>query len=467
MRMPELVVDRLASFAVETEFKDLPKATVDMAKTVLIDTLGCTLGGYHGDASQIAIRLVEMLEGKKESTIVGRGKTCSPNAALANAVMARYLDFNDVWISHSREVVHASEVVIPTALAVGEREHASGRDILLAIVLGYEMDMRLAEAPLNGFDERGFMIWGTPLGAAVVAGKLLNLSRDQMINAMAISPPKIDIGGMQHFRGAVTMMKSIGGGLTARDGIVAALMAKDGCVAAPAIFEGASGFCDWAGGCNFDALYGNLGKKFKIHETWLKPYSSHYSFHTALDIAIKMLKERELSPDEIKEVNVRTFLRASQMATPAHYAPPTMELAQFSLPFCMALAIAKGDVLPHFFTEKNMKDHTLLGLARKVKVSLDPELDNIALTRGRMARPASIEVVTTKGDAYKEQSEYPTGHYPQKPFPKDRLELKYTMLASKLMRKEQIKKTIDIINRFEKIADVNELMKVYPRQSKP
>ena len=457
--MSETVVEKLADFATDIEFKDLPEDVVKMTKTILLDTIGCAIGGTSGEISKCMRRVLSELGGREESTVIGDGKTNSANATLANGCAARYLDFNDIYISHTRETVHASEAMIPTALALGESEQLSGKEIVTAIALGYDIYMRIADSPLKGFVERQWNASGCSLGTAVTAGKLLGLTKEQLMNAMAINSPKIMMGYGQHFRGAVSWMKDLHGAWDAHEGIVAALMAKNGFKAASAIFEGKNGFCDWVGGCDFDSLYADLGKRFRITEMWLKPYSCMYAFHTALDIAKKIVNEHHLTPEEINQVNVRTFLRASQMAQPAHYNPTGLEHAQFSLPFCMALVITKGKIIPDFLSEKYRRDPKLLGLAAKVKVALDPELDKVTLQRGDMKRPASVQIVTSKGETYEERLDYPKGQWPQNPMSEDEVQEKFRGLASKLIKKRQIENIVKSVERLEKLQDINELMK--------
>jgi 2-methylcitrate dehydratase len=457
--MSETIVEKFANFAIETEFKDLPEDVVKMTKTILLDTIGCAIGGSFGEISDCMREVIRALGGREESTIIGDGKTSSANATLANGCAARFLDFNDIYISHTRETVHASEAVIPVALALGESEHLSGKEIMTAIALGYDIYMRIADSPLKGFVQRGWNASGCSLGTAVTAGKLLGLSKDQLMNAMAINSPKIMMGYGQHFSGAVSWMKDLHGAWDGHDGIVAALMAKNGFKAASAIFEGKNGFCDWMGGCNFDMLYGDLGKRFRINEMWLKPYSCMYAFHSALDIAKKLVKEHHVVPEEIKQVNVRSFLRVSQLAQPAHYTPTGLEHAQFSVPFCMGLVITKGKVIPDFLSEKYRRDQKLLQLGAKVKVELDPELDKVTLQRGDMKRPALVQIVTSNGEMYEDRLDYPKGQWPQNPMSDDEVREKFRGLASRLIKEKQIENIIKSVERLEKLQDITGLMK--------
>ena len=136
----EAVSEALSKFAVRLNFEDLSREVVHKTKQIVLDTLGCALGGYLSEPNRITRSVLRDLGGKPESSIIGSGeKTSSPNAALANCVMVRYLDFNDVYFNMGS--CHPSEN-IPTALAVGEREHSSGKEVLTAIVIGFEVQQR-------------------------------------------------------------------------------------------------------------------------------------------------------------------------------------------------------------------------------------------------------------------------------------------------------------------------------------
>jgi 2-methylcitrate dehydratase PrpD len=471
----ETVTERLARFVVQTEFKDLSKESVEMAKAVTLDTLGCAIGGYDNEPSSILRRIARELGGS-ESTVIGDGRASCENAIRANSVMATCLDYDDVWIPHTRNTLHAGNSIVPTALALGEREHLSGEQVILAIVLGYDVAMRLTEAArtpllmgrdetpkqaLDGLVERGerSIPVNVPFYNVAVAGKLLELDEDQMANAMGIIGCNIGVGTAEIEAG---MTKCLRGWDI---GIIAAFMAKYGFKSSTAQFEGKRGVCEWLGGCDLDALFGHLGKRFKITEDWIKPYPCQYSFHTALDLTSKLVKEHQLLPDKIRDVKVKSFLRASQMAAPAHYKPETPIVAQFSLPYCVALIIKHGNVHPDFFTEKKIRDPNLLELARRVKVELDPELDKIALVRGDLKRPSTVEIITESGERYKAQGNYPKGQYPNL-MSSTELQGKYRMLASKLLQEDQIAESIKSINRLEKMKDVCEVMKPLAVKSK-
>jgi len=459
------VVEKFAQFAVELEFKDLPKETVQMAKNLVLDTVGCSIGGHNGECIRMVRRLVKSLGGKEECTIIGEeDKTSCTNAALANGSAARYLDFNDVYIPQTSSA-HPSEPCIPSALAVGEREHRSGEEVITAIVAGYDIEMRITDAPKKEYiQELGYSVGKSELTAAVVAGKVLGLNEEQMVNAMSIAGLSIGVPGIQqsYFRGGTNMMKNISGGLACSRGIVSALLAKEGCEAGSRIFEGNKGFCDWVGGCDLDALYGGFGKKFRINETWIKPYPSNYSIHTSIEATINLVKKHRLVADEVREVNVRTFFRPTMLAMPQHYKPTTIEQAEFSVPFCLALAIRDGKVIPAQVTHDSIRDTKILALAAKIKVNLDPEMDKIKRTS--TLRPAAVEIVTKDGKKYEERLDCPKGNYPQRPFPQDELEEKYRMLASTLFQEKQIKETISSINRLEKIKDISSLMELYAKK---
>ena len=308
----------LAKYALGLTFDELPKEVVHEAKRAVLDALGCAIGAYLGEACKIIRNLSLELGGPKESTIIGSGlRTSCFNAILANGVMVRYLDFNDTYLIPVGTHVsggHPSEI-IPGALALGEREHSKGRDVINAIVIGYELSAKFIDfecaipptAVTTGIAGRGWNpdtrgIFVMP----VVAGKLLGLSEEEMEHAIGISGCHNMILGIVDTHGEeYSMTKSLRFPLTAYSGVMAALMAKKGFTGPTRVIEGNKGFIQTVMGGDFNV--GELtkfGKRFKILDTMYKSIAADATTHGHITATLELVKEHDIKPEDIAEVKI-------------------------------------------------------------------------------------------------------------------------------------------------------------------
>jgi 2-methylcitrate dehydratase len=439
------VSETLSQFASALTYEDLPDDVVLCAKRLLLDTLGCGLAGYLSEPSRISRRLVRELGGRAESTIIGSGdKVHCSHAALANGVMVRCLDFNDVY--HGITPCHPSEN-IPVALAVAERQRGTGRDLLIAVVLGYEFQCRFTDAiPL---DRLGWL--HVSLGGFVVplvAGRLLGLNPDQMANAVGIS------GSMNHAfrpRGPRTMMKAMGYPLVAQNGIHAALMAQEGLTGPRAIIETFNH--QIAKDCDLTPIIEG-GKGFRILQSSIKPNAAAGKIQPPLTALFSLIKQQGIKADDVAQIVVRTYaFAAGDAAQPEAYQPQNREAADQSLPYCLAMALMDGELGPDQFKEGRWKDPKVLTLMAKVRVETDPELDKLYPA----ALPAELEVHNTKGEVVTGRVDYPKGD-PRNPMTDLEVEEKFRMLASRLLGPQQMSDIIETVREIEKVPDVRELM---------
>ncbi len=393
--------------------------------------------------------MLEKIGGTPECTIIGTGdKTSSPNAALINGVMTRYLDYNDTYIG--RDYAHPSEN-LATALAVGEREHASGKDVITAFVLGCEFHQRFVDLIDFNANEQG---WNhvSPGGyvAALVAAKLLKLNAVEMTNA-------IGIGGSHNHAlrgmygqegGGITMMKTIGWHFAAQSAVMAALLAQGGFSGPAAIVES---LCRVVGG-NVDPapLLPRRGE-FMILKSCLKPYPSYYMSHSPISATLELRREHDIKAEDVSEINVRIFNRVLRGGM--RYLPDTRETADHSIPFLLAVALTDGAVGPEQFARERWKDPQVRALIEKVKLAADPELDSLFPVK----RPAIVEIKTKQGGTYAKRVENPRGT-PENPMTDAEIEAKFSGMAAPLMGERQMQSIFEACYDLEQMTDIGELM---------
>jgi 2-methylcitrate dehydratase PrpD len=282
-------VEKLASFAIRTKFGDLPDNVVHEMKRVLLDSIGCAIVGLSTERGKIAADLSRKLGGPRESTIIGiNDKVSCANAAFANGELINALDFDALSVA-----VHDVPCLIAAILAVAERCHTSGRDLMLAIALSFEISARFKSAvaqppPIGEGSERGTLQWPAVMGfgsaalaAAAGAGKILNLDLEKMANAIGIAgyicPPSIS---RKWFDTApVTMIKYGSAGWAAQAGVTSALLAEMGFTGDTHLFDGEYGFWRYTGQeqrRTTEEVLADLGTEWYCYQMNYKQYPSGY-----------------------------------------------------------------------------------------------------------------------------------------------------------------------------------------------
>lgn len=444
--------EAIAAFAVDLSYDKLPLEVVHKAKQLLLDTLGCAFGGYLSEPSQMTRATVRSLGGVPEATIIGTGeRTSSANAALANCVMVRYLDFMDIY--RSKDGCHPSEN-IPTALAVAERQKRNGRDLLVGIVLGFEVQQRFADAiPCHHLDWHHVTAAGyvTP----VVAGKLMNLDREQIANA-------IGIGGCHNHAladllgewwagtGQISMMKAIGYGFGSQSGITAAMLAGQGFTGPKTIIESFNRVVAQ----NQDLTPIIAGDDhFKILDTSLKSFPAEYLSQSPVEGLLSLVREHDIDPAAVQSIDVRANTRASILVKESSYYPKTRESADHSIPYCLAMALIDRELTPAQFTREQWNDPKVIDLMRKVHFAVDPEFDLLF----PKARPSVVKITMQSGAVYERRIDHPRGS-PGNPMTDAEIQDKFARLASPLMSDSRISQIVDTVASLDRLDDVSALM---------
>lgn len=431
---------QIAEFAVGLSYKDIPKNVVHEVKRYLYDSVGCAYGGYHTRDVRILREIYSDMGGKPESTLIGFGdKFPAVNATLVNALMIRALDFNDIY--WKEDPSHPSDI-IPAALSVGEMVNASMKEVIVGIVLAYEFEMRLCEFGKPGVRERK---WHhatlTQFVSPIVAGKLLGLSVDKMVNAIGISGCHSHTIGCPT-AGKLTMMKNTVDPMATQAGVFAALMADKGYSGTEAVFEGKEGLMDVFGpSWDIDKLLSELGGKFKILDCSMKAFPTEALTHTHITTTLKVIKDNDVKPEDIEEVTLTTIARACDILFDPHkYRPESRETADHSLPYCIAAAIVDRQITTQTFSDEKLKDPRIWNVIDKIKGEASVEFEQMFPAK----QPSRVKVRTKGGKEYSAYLEYPKGD-PREPMTEDDLKAKFNALSTGLLtpeRQEKVKKMI-------------------------
>lgn len=445
----------LAEFAAKLKYEDLSDEDISHVKRFMIDTMGCALAGSRVEDTEIAAEVYRELDGKEECTVIGRDfKTSSYYASFLNSLSARAMDYNDIY--WKADPSHPSDL-IPVAMAVAESRHLPAKEFITAVIIAYEIEMRLCEFAVPGIRERG---WHhatlTQLASPFVAGKLIGLDVDGLVRACGISGcHNLTLGGA--VAGKLTMMKNTVDPLAAQSGVVAALLAERGYSGPEEVLEGKEGIFHCLGeGWDVGKLIGGLEKgTFKIGGCSMKAFPTEALTHSPISATLELVKEHRFTTEDVAAVTVRTIHRAADiLADPSKYKPESKETADHSLPYCIAAAIADGQVTPLQFKDEKIHDPRIRGLLNKIKAVEDERFE--------AAFPAKqcteVTVVLNDSRSFSKKLDYPQGD-PRNPMNREQLETKFHSLASAVFETEKRNRLLDACYNLDRFDDFADFMK--------
>ena len=456
------ITEQLVDLARGIRFDNLPTEVVGEAGRRLLDALGCMIAGASGETTEAVQRVVCALGGVPESSILGTGKrTSCDRAALVNGTALRFLDFMD---GHPGPYPCHPCFNIPPLLALAERVQASGKDLIAAIVTGYEIMPRFQEnSGLPDLGERGWagstnLSFSIPLAAA----GLLKLNREQTLSAlgMAVTHGNV-LDATSH--GQIPMNKSILDGATAANALVAALLAEQGISGPQTVIESSGGFAQAvAGSINYDGLVAPLARH-KILESYTKLYNTVKCGQTAVAAAYKLVIDQKLQWRDIASLRIGFARRDANTQSRDSYArPQSRDTANHSVRFCVAAALVDGQLTADQFEPDKLGSPDILDLVDKSTVYADETLD----VHWPAANPTALTLRTRGGQEFSETMVFPPGH-PNNPLPDEMLEQKFRQLTGKILAGEQIERVIEMTRRLEELPNVRQLTEVLcPRTGK-
>ena len=443
----------MARWAAALKFKDLTKDAVYQAKRFLLDSVGCALGGYRQHDVKIALEVLDEIAGRGPATVIGTGKHLDPvSASLANALMIRCMDYNDIY--WKQDPSHPSDI-FPAALAGCERSRSDGKELIVGLVLGHEFEMRFCEAAFPGIRERG---WHhatlTAFVSPFVAGRALHLGWEQIQHAVGISASRhATLGAVT--AGKLTMMKNTVDPMATQSGVLAALLAEKGYTGPEHVVDGKEGLThvfgpEW----KLNLLTDGLGDSWRITQCGMKAFPTEALTHTPISAVLDIVKQNDLQAGQVAKVQIRSLARAADiLSDPSKYDPRSKETADHSLPYVIAAALAERQVTPVQFTMKKIMDPEVRAQLKKVEVVADPEIEKVFPALQRVI----VNIITTDGRNFIKQLDYPKGD-PRNPLTDSEIEEKFAALAEGVLSSGAQKKLQDAIWNLEKIGSVSKLM---------
>lgn len=436
---------KLAEFVVSAS---VPESALPLAQNAFLDTIGVALAGAVEPGSRIVQKLAASEACGNCQIWGGALKSSVTWAALANGTAAHALDFDDMCFV---SLAHPSAPLVVAAVAVGEAEGASGRALLEAYAIGFEIEALLGKAMNPRHYQQGWHCTSTlgTLGAAAAAARILRLDAPAAGHCLAIAAS--EASGLKENFG--TMTKPLHAGLAARNGVLAALLAQHGFTASARAIDGPQGFLKamMSEKGDLDSLIALLSKRWEILETGItvKLYPSCAATHPALDTVLDLRGEHTLTPEQIESVEVQV-----DSVTPPlliYDRPQTGLEGKFSMPFCVAAALANGRVDLETFETTQVQDRRIRDLLPRISMTVNPSLgkDAPALTQ------AIVQITLRDGRTLVRNANGARG-YPDRPASREELDNKFLSCGSRALPKDQLSAALERLHQLETLSDIHQ-----------
>jgi len=437
---------QIATWTDQLRYEQLDDQTIHEVKRRVIDSIACALGAYHAAPCKI-VRAVALADNDTRAGIVlGTTHSTSPDrAAFANGTMVRYLDYNDTYLS--LEPAHPSDN-IPAAIAVTQAAGRTGRDAILAMVIGYEIQCRLCDAAslrAHGWDH----VYYGALSTAVLAGEIWGLNEDQLEHALGLAGV-CNIATRQTRTGQMSMWKGCAFANAARNGVFAADLARRGMTGPYEIFEGPKGVFKQLTG-PFELRLGSTDD-FMINQTYIKYWPAEYHSQSAIE-AILALRP-EIGDREVERIHIGSFEAAVSIigSEPEKWRPTSRETADHSMAYCVAAALLDGDVTLASFDDDRLVDPEILSLMDKTTINEDPEL-NAGYPKGI---PNHLTVSFADGTKLDKRVDYPRGHA-LNPMTDDEVVAKFRRLADGVVSDATADRILSAVWKLDELSDLRDI----------
>ncbi len=384
-------VQKLAQFVAEADWEALPEPTREQLKIRVLDSLACAIGAQEGEAVRKLQACLAELDGHGRCHWMGGGLASPDRAALYNGALVRYLDFNDSYLA-KRETCHPSDN-IAAILAAGEYVAASGRDLLTAIAVAYQVQCRLSDvAPVraHGFDHTTQLAYSAAAGVS----KILGLDVAQIAHAIALSGTALNALRVTR-TGALSHWKGLAAPYTASCALQLVLLARHGITGPLEVFEGEKGFMDaLVGRFEIDWQHENPER---VSHTVLKKYNAEMHSQTAIEALLQLRTAHHVDPALVTRIDVRVFDVAHRIIGGGEEGDKTIvrtkEEADHSLPYVLAVALLDGQVMPEQYSLERIRRADVQSLLRKVFIQPDESYS----TRFPDEMPAHVKVTLQSG----------------------------------------------------------------------
>lgn len=454
----------IAAFVTGTRYEDLPAEAVETAKRCLIDGIGVLMAGLGEDCTKAALAYAESIQGVKEASVLGMKDVRLPAslAALVNGISGHALDWDDTALSHEADrsvLIHPTTQPMTAGLALAEALGGrSGRDLLTAFILGWEVECKIAESihAEHFTGGRGFHTSGTigVFGATVSASVMLGLSADQVTNALGLAASMASGIGVNHG----TMGKPLQMGRAAENGVTAARLAGAGMTANPVALEGPRGFYHcFGGGFHPEQICDKVGRPFSILDPGVsvKPYPCGVVGHPGMDAMLELVKRYDLSPSQVASVKVATGSSVIPPKGPLRYKKADTALqGKFCLPFQLAAILIQRKAGLMEFTDAFVRRQDVQDMMDRIETVVDPEI--AALGHDKLI--FRIAVTMKDGAVFEGESGRVYRGGPLNPLTFEELTDKFQDASQRILDKNQAAKVIETLVSLDRQESLDPLI---------
>jgi len=438
----------LAEYAQQITFEDLPLSVVERSKQIILDAIGCALGGSQTELVRVIDTMIHQEGGNPICTLIGHSEKTSPAwCAFRNAAAVNALDFGD-----DNYYGHPASTIVSTALAVAEEMKANGRAMITAVVAAYDVVARVGEA-INPSSERFSKVWGVGthqvFGAAVAASKLMGLRGEEFLYALGLAGVNAPLpsGLCWNFEERPLSWHKDSVHWPAWAGLTAARLARSGFIGPRAVLDGPHSFWIMSASDRFDpaVLTSDLGSDFKILDSAFKPYPACRWIHTALDAVGILMQNNPIDVSDITSVDIETYHLIEDYKF-MDYSPVNMVDAEFSLPYPVAMILLDIPPGPDWYTPERMADPEARRLASLVQLHTTDEMNRLHKEEKKDAARAII--TTHTGTRYQAMVPIASGS-PSNPMPEGALEEKFHRNSQVVLDPDQIEMLLVHIKNLE------------------
>lgn len=417
----------LSEFVARLRYEDLPQVVVDQACRIIVDTVGCALSAWaeDPDKARIALQIARAYGKERGASVIGAaGASAQPAfAALANGILANAADNDD---THKRALLHTGSVVLPPALALAQTEGLSGRELILALVAGYEVAVRVGMAVMPTH----YRYWhstatnGT-FGAAACAAKALGLDAEGVQRALGLAGTQA--AGLNTFFESGDMTKSLHPGKAALNGMLSAQLAQMGMTSPPTMLEHAKGYlAAYSTDPKPQMLTAGLGTTWEILQNGFKYFPSILASHAPIQATLAIVKQHAIDPAQIARITNETYNTVK-----SHFSNKdvsTVMAARVSVPYCIAIAAVDGELTQAQFALARIDDALVRAVLANTDVIADAELNQLYPDKF----PARVTITLKDGKSFHETVLFPKGD-PQDPLSAEEIETKFRGNAQGLL----------------------------------
>jgi 2-methylcitrate dehydratase PrpD len=442
---------RLSAHVAQARYESLPSATVHAFKRALLDHVTCALAGSAMPVSRALLSYYQETDASRAATVIGsEARLSPPNAALVNGANTHGLDFDDGTTHGS---AHPSGAIFPAVLAAAEQYKADSREVVTAVVMGYDVMVRVAAAMHPVTAKRGFhnTALAGVFGAAAGAARLLKLDAAQTNHALGLAGSFA--GGIRQYLDDGAEVKRIHPGKAARDGLLCAEFAKRGITGPGKVLEGRYGFADTHadGKLKWDRLLDGLGGRYEIDGIYFKPYPCCRHYHSAIDGILQLREKNGIRPQDV--TSLRLGLYSVGVNGHDHKHCDNLLDAQMSAPVGAALAMVDGGVAAPMFLPDSLARPAVRRLIDLAETRLDDECERLYPQR----RSGAVEVGLVDGRKFSARVLDPKGEG-ENPMSDDDLARKFNANCTPLIGDVKSRALLETVWRFEETRDIGGLL---------